>query len=101
MTSKKYSLEELKTLLSHTHDEVQHILLNPSHNNNQQYFENFTTISLRTIKYINHYLNYINNDQHIGSVIESIISSMNHSLVEYRSRNVFTSSCVVSHINLD
>lgn len=99
MASKNYSLSELKTLLSNTHDEIHHILLSQSSHNNQQYYENFALISMRTFKYINHYLNRINFDHHIGGIIDSIIASLNQSLQDYKGRNVFTSSCIVSPLH--
>jgi hypothetical protein len=96
MISKNYTVSELKILLEGTHHDIQNILMNPSNANNNLYYENFTTISLRTLRYINHYLNRISSDQHLGALIESIITSLNDTLADYKGRNIFSESCTLS-----
>ena len=63
--------------------------MSSSHVNNELYYENFTIISLRILKYLNHYLNQVNYDQEIGQLIDSIIGGLGKTLEEYKGRNVY------------
>lgn len=92
MASRTLSKDHLHSLLQTVAADVTSVLLSPSPHNNQYYYENFTNISLRALKYLNEYLNRINGDQVVGKVIDDIVKGFVESLKEYKGRNVFTHS---------
>ena len=75
--------------------------MNPSSVCNSQYFENFTTIALRLLKYMQNYLNQLNPAEAVGTLLDQIMANLNASLTEYRGRNVFASSCIISPLAQD
>jgi len=95
-SNKNYSIAELQTLLSKTEDEIHDTLMSSSHHHNAYYYENFTGISLRTLKYINHYLNRINHDQTLGTIIDNIIAALSRTLDDYKGRNIYEGNGLLS-----
>ena len=83
--------EQLQALLQTVAADVSSLLLSASPHNNHYYYENFTSISLRALKYLNEYLNRLNAD-HLGKLIDDIVKGLVESLKDYKGRNVFAHS---------
>jgi hypothetical protein len=87
-----YCKEELQSLLEVTAEEVTSILLAPTNHHDQIFFENFTNISLRAVKYLAASLNHLTPDQQLGRTVDRLAQGFAEAMREYRGRNVFAHS---------
>ena len=87
--NRDYSAAELRMLLQKINEEIRENLIPDDHNHSEYYYQNFTSISLRTLKYVNQFLNTINCDQVIGTVIDTIIASLSLTFEQHKSRIIY------------